>query len=220
MIRVAITLDDVLRAKTHQILKIYQKYVNNDIDLEKINIGSNLQKTLGFKNKKEFTTFLYEDYVFEIFGEASVMTPSLDKKLNLWHLSLNNNDKIEEEIELILCNTMEFGASIGFTHFFLSKIAPKVRETFFPSNSMDIWEKCDILITADEKLLKKVPNNKVCVKIKTPYNKEIKKPNGGEYESLLEFITNKDNLYELFKLLPQKTSFFNKLKSKIINIWK
>ena len=57
---------------------------------------------------------------------------------------------------------------------------------------MDIWEKCDILITADEKLLKKIPNNKVCVKIKTPYNKEIKKPNGGEYESLLEFISDKD----------------------------
>ena len=40
--------------------------------------------------------------MFEIFGEASVMTPSLDKKLNLWHLSLNNDDKIEEEIDYVL----------------------------------------------------------------------------------------------------------------------
>lgn len=219
MIRIAITLDDVLRAKTQQILKIYQKYINNDVDLGKLNMKNNdFQKILKFKNKKEFHTFLYEDYAFEIFGEASVILPSLDKKLNLWHLDLMNDCNIEDEIEVILCNTMEFGSSIGFTHFFLSKIAPKVRETFFPSNSMDIWDRCDILITADNKLIEKTPLNKICVKILTPYNKNIKTPNGGEYNNLLEFIEKNENLYKLIEKL--KKNIFNKLKDKIVKIWK
>ena len=219
MIRIGITLDDVLRSKTQQILKIYQKYINNDIDLDKLNLESNnFQKILKFKNKKDFNTFLYEDYAFEIFGEANVMFPSLDKKFNLWHLDLMNDCNIEDEIEVILCNTMEFGSSIGFTHFFLSKIAPKVRETFFPSNSMDIWDRCDILITADNKLIENTPLNKICVKIITPCNKKIKKPNGGEYNNLLEFIEEKENLYKLINK-PEK-DIFNKLKDKIVKIWK
>lgn len=200
MIKIAFTLDDVFRAKTQQILKIYQKHIDQNFDINKINLSNNnLQKLLSFKNTKDYNTFLYDDYVFEIFGEAPVCSPSLDKKFNLWHVSINNDSSIEEEIEVMFVNPMEFGSSIGFTHFFLSKMAPKVRETFFPSNSNEIWDKCDVLVTADTKLLKNIPQNKVCVKIKTPYNKEIKTPNGGEYDTLNDFINDIDIIQSLVK---------------------
>lgn len=205
MIRIAFTLDDVFRAKTQQILKIYQKHIDQNFDINNINLSNNnLQKLLKFKNTKDFNTFLYDDYVFEIFGEAPVCSPSLDKKFNLWHLSINNDISIEDEIEIIFVNPMEFGSSIGFTHFFLSKMAHKVRETFFPSNSNEIWDRCDILITADMKLLKSVPRDKICVKIETPYNKEIKTPNGGKYDTLDNFFNDKNIIQNLVKKVLDK----------------
>lgn len=195
MIKIAITLDDVLRNKTSQFGKIYKKYINKDIDLSSIDTTTNdLCVSFGFKTKSEYNKFLYEDYAFEIFAEASTVTPSLDKKLNLWHLSLNNHEEIDEELSLSLCNPMEFNASIGFTHFFLSKMATRVRETFFPCQTAEIWDKCDILITADPNLLKCVPQNKVCIKIEQDYNKNISGDNIISFSTLEEFINDKDNL--------------------------
>ena len=84
------------------------------------------------------------------------------KKLNLWHIDLNSDEELEE-VELMLYNPFEFNASIGFTHFFLSKIATRIRETFFPTVSTDIFDKCDVLIT-EPKLLK--TNYKVTLRLK------------------------------------------------------
>lgn len=192
MVKIGITLDDVLRAKTKQFGKIYKKYVDENIDLDSLDISTNdMSKVFNFKTKKEFNKFLYEDYPFEIFGEAETTEKSVDKKLNLWHLSLNDDEDIHTEIELMLCNPMEFNASIGFTYFFLSKIATRVREVYLPKDSMDIWNKCDILITADPKLLNGVPNDKHAIKINTPYNSGIVGENIYSFNSLNEFLDDK-----------------------------
>lgn len=200
MIRIGITLDDVIRAKTAQIGKIYKKYINKNLNVESLDLSTiDYSKVFNFKSKTDYNKFLYEDYAFEIFAEAGMMTPSLDKKLNLWHLSLNDNEEIDEEIELILMNPMEFNASIGYTHFFLSKIATKVRETYFPAQTNNIWDKCDILITADPRLINDVPSNKVCVKINNEYNKCLVNNDGLSFDSLEEFINDKDNLLTVVK---------------------
>jgi hypothetical protein len=191
-IKIGITLDDVLRAKTKQFGKIYKKYIDDKIDLDSLDISTNdMSKVFNFTSKKEFNKFLYEDYPFEIFGEAETTEKGVDKKLNLWHLSLNDDEEIDNEIELMLCNPMEFNASIGFTYFFLSKIATRVREIFLPKDSVDIWEKCDILITADPKLLNGVPTNKYAIKINTPYNSGIVGKNIYSFNSLNEFLDDK-----------------------------
>ena len=122
----------------------------------------------------------------------------IDKKLNLWHIDLNHNEDLEEEIELMLCNPFEFNASIGFTHFFLSKIATRIRETYFPTVSTDIFERCDVLVTADPKLLENKPSNKICIKIITDYNKDIEADY--EYNTFGDFL----NDTEIIKKLTQK----------------
>lgn len=198
MLTIGITLDDVLRAKTLQIGKIYKKYIDNNIDLNSLDFSTdNFTKIFNFRSKTDFIKFLYEDYPFEIFGEASVVEKSLDKELNLWHINLNNDDEIEEEIKLVLMNPREFNASIGYTYFFLSKMATRIREVCLPEDYLDIWDKCDILITADKKLLNEKPSNKISVKIETPYN--VNEVSDYSYVNLLALLKDGNFLRDIVK---------------------
>ena len=197
--RICITLDDVLRAKTMQFGKIYKKYIDQNINLEELDLSSgNLQNIFGFEDKKEYERFLYEDYAFEIFGEAPECDKMLSKTLNLWLLRLEDDDDIAEQgIDLILSNTMEFNQSIGCTHFFLSRIAPRIRKTFFPKDSNEIWDVCDILITADKKLLANKPEGKIVIRINTDYNKNTQCVY--QYDSLMAFLKDDEIINKLFK---------------------
>jgi hypothetical protein len=196
--KIGITLDDVIRAKSKSILKAYNK-MHEDFDVNSVELSTNdFKQILNFKDDTSYYKFLYEDYVFEIFAEAEVTEKMVDKKLNLWHIALNNNEDLEEKIDLILCNPFEFNATIGFTHFFLSKIATRIRETYFPTVSTDIFERCDVLVTADPKLLKNKPSNKKCIKIITDYNKDIEADY--EYNTFGEFLDDT----EIIKKLTQK----------------
>lgn len=194
--RVCITLDDVIRAKTRQFGKMLVKSgLKKEEELPLIDISTNdLCEVFGFKSRSEYNKFLYEDYAFEIFAEAPVMERMLDKKLNLWMLNLKE-DEAFENIEFILANPYEFNASIGFTCFFLSQIATRVREFHFPSDSSDIWKICDVLITADPKLISEKPEGKRVIKINAPYNKDVR--GDVEYDSLTELL-NEENITEVF----------------------
>ena len=196
--KIAISLDDVIRAKSQSILKAYKK-LNEDFEVESVELSNNnFKELLKFDNDSSYYKFLYEDYVFEIFAEAEVTEKMIDKKLNLWHIDLNSTEELEEEVELMLYNPFEFNASIGFTHFFLSKIATRIRETFFPTVSTDIFDKCDVLITAEPKLLKNKPINKVVIKIETEYNKECDAD--FTYKTCGEFLDDKEIINKLIEL--------------------
>ena len=199
MLTIGITLDDVIRAKTLQIGKMYKKYVDENINLEVLDMSTdNLAKIFSFNSKSDFIKFMYEDYPFEIFGEAGMMEKSLDKELNLWHINLNNDDDIDEEIKLVLMNPREFNTSIGYTYFFLSKMATRIREVYLPEDYSEIWDKCDVLITADRKLLNEKPNEKISVKVETTYNTEEK----GDltYDSLSSILKDECFLKQIIEM--------------------
>jgi hypothetical protein len=198
MLTIGITLDDVIRAKTLQIGKIYKKCVDGNINLEALDISTdNFTKIFNFNSKSDFIKFMYEDYPFEIFGEAGMMEKTLDKELNLWHINLNNDDDIDEEIKIILMNPREFNASIGYTYFFLSKMATRIREIYLPEDYSTIWNKCDVLITADRKLLNEKPNNKISIKIETTYNNE--EQSDFTYESLMCLLKDENFLKQIIE---------------------
>jgi len=196
--KLCFTLDDVLRNKTAQIGKIYKKYINPDINLESLDFSTNdYQSIFGFKSKKDFNQFLYEDYGFEIFSEAIACEKTLDKKLNIWLLEQENNDDLENKLEVSISNPKEFNASIGYTFFFLSKMATRIRDVFFPVDSLDIWNRCDVLVTADPYLLNNKPENKTSVKIEKDYNKECE--SDYKYSSLSKFLEDKEIIITLDK---------------------
>ena len=203
MIKICITIDDIIRDKKSKIEEYIKKNINPDFDIAQVDFSSKEApyKLWGFKTPSEYQKFLYEDYAFEIFGSADVAENSIGNKLNLWHIELNDNEEINEELELMLANPMEFNNSIGFTYFFLSKIGTRIREVYLPKNSITIWDKCDVLITSDSNLLEKQPNGKVAVKINRDFNKDIPTPNGGSFDNLGDFIADKNNLLNVIRLL-------------------
>ena len=203
--KICITLDDVLRGKTAQFGKIYKKYIDNDVDLDKIDISSgDLCKVFFNGDSKKYEKFLYEDYAFEIFSEAQPAEKMVDKNLILWHLDVAEDEDIDYDVELMLGNAREFNASIGYTYFFISKMATRIREVYLPKDSLELWEKCDIMVTADPYLLQNKPEGKVSVKIETDYNKDDDADY--TYGSLQKFIDDKDNFKKIMTELHNQSN--------------
>jgi hypothetical protein len=89
-------------------------------------------------------------------------------------------------------STMEYGTSIGNTYFFISKLGTKIREVLLPTDSLTIWDKCDVLITANPDLMEIKPEGKISVKIKTEYNKENNA--NFAFKDFSTFLTNNENI--------------------------
>lgn len=71
-----------------------------------------------------------------------------------------------------------------------------------PSNSEKIWDRCDVLITADPYLLDIKPEGKISVKIETEYNAESDAD--FTFISLTNFMKNNDIIEKIFKIYGSK----------------
>ena len=146
-----------------------------------------------------FNKFKYEDCAFEIYGRAEAMDRTLPADFNLWTQNTMRNFEDENLPEIIIFSPFEMNLSIQSTLSFLARFGIRLREIHFPTDSLTMWDKCDIMITANPKLIQNKPEDKVCIKINAPYNKETK----GTYEfnSMLEVIHDENNT--LVKLIEE-----------------
>ena len=170
--KIAIDLNDVLRAYTRNFAKVFKQEYDHTFDSETIEITTNnLEKVFPFENKTEYNRFVYQDYPFELFGKCDAMTKETPASLTLWTNRIKDIDT-EEPIDVMIVSAMEYGLSIQSSYFFLSKLGCKVREVYFPTDSLTIWDKCDVLVTANPKLLENKPEGKISIKIVADYNSE------------------------------------------------
>jgi hypothetical protein len=194
--RIAIDLNDVVRDFSNNFIRYYVEGYNHEYDLSNFELWSNnLSAVLPFKSDKAYNNFVYNDYAFELFGKCGVCSRNLGTELNEWTEKTLKDIDTNEDIEVLFVSPMEYGLSIGNTLFFLSKIGTKVREVYFPKDSMTIWNKCDVLITANPNLLENKPEGKVSIKIKTDYNNEAE--SDFTYKDLSTFLTNAENTEKL-----------------------
>ena len=204
MKRIAIDINDVLRDYTRQFANMYKKVIDNsfDIQYEKIN-DFNFLNIFPFLDEDGnadmmlFNKFKYEDCSFEIYGRAEAMDRMLPADFNLWTQNTMRNFDDEKIPEIILFSPFEMNLSIQSTLSFLARFGIRTREILFPIDSIKMWDKCDVMITANPNLLEWKPNDKVSIKINAPYNKEAK----GDYEfdSMLDLIHDENNT--LIKLI-------------------
>jgi hypothetical protein len=92
---------------------------------------------------------------------------------------------------------MEYGITIPATYWFISKLGCRAREIYLPVDSMTIWDKCDVLITANPKLLDNKPEGKKSVKIVADYNEECEAD--FTYNNMLDFLSEDGNTEQLTK---------------------
>lgn len=198
MITIGIELNHVVRNINKQIAKYYIKEFNLDTDLDDIDTNSDILRNFAkFKSNYEKNNFLYIDYPYEIFGCAEVMERNLSVKISNWLSEISNIE--DEDIRIVFYSLDEEAISIQSTFFFLSKIGTRVRKIFFPKTIDEVWDECDVVVTArDEFFEKEIPENKKIVLINKPFNENFKDKANMNYNKLSEIISDED--------------FFNKIK--------
>lgn len=168
---IAIDLNDVLRDFTMNFAKYYQRGYNHEFDYDELELWTNDPAVLfPFKSDNAFRKFAYEDFAYELYGACPTCEQRLSAIFEEWVTKTVANIDVDEPIDLIMVSPFEYGLSISSTMFFLSKIACRVRKVFMPVDSSEIWDKCDVLITANPQLLETKPEGKKTIKISKEYN--------------------------------------------------
>lgn len=198
--RIAIDINDVIRNFSVNFFEYYQRDINPDFDESTIDFSEyELNKIFPFESDEAYREFLYEDYHFELYGKCPAVDSNLPARLTDWLMKTITELDIEEDsVEVILVSPMEYALTIQSTYFFLSKIGCRVREVYMPTDSSEIWGRCDALITANPKFLRTKPDGKVTVKMNTKYN--VNEESDFQFDSLMDFISNGDNLIKVLNL--------------------
>ena len=198
MITIGVELNHVVRNINKQIIKYYAKEYAPDVDPDDIDDREDVLKTFAkFDSKYERNNFIFIDYPYEIFGCANTMEKKLAVKITNWLTDISNIE--DEDIRIIFYSMNEEAITIQSTFFFLSKTGTRVRKVIFPKSIEEVWEECDVVITArDEFFEKEIPEGKKVVLINRPFNKDCKDKAFLNYDHLSEIITDEE--------------FFNKLK--------
>ena len=170
--KMAIDINDVVRDYTNQFIKCYQKIVDPSFeitqeeitDFDFFNVFPFLDSN-GNKNKDLYYRFKYEDAAYDLFGRAETTEKRLSSEMTLWLQNTLRNFEYDKIPDILFVSPFEMNLSIQSTLSFLARIGTRVREIYFPTNSLTIWDKCDILITANPNLIENVPKGKIVFKI-------------------------------------------------------
>ena len=200
-IRIGIDLDHVVRDINRQIVKYYQKDIDNSIDLDEVDYSDDvINKVCHFKSKKQMDVFLYDDYPLEVFGHAGQVTRNLSRDLNLWMEKLTNQE--DYDVEIFFFSMKEYNLTIQSSYFFLAKIGSRVRKVVFPKTFEELAEYGDVFITAYEENAKELnKRGKKIIYIDTKFNKGGKKYSNLGYRSFREFLDDEEKLNKIGNII-------------------
>ena len=164
---IGIDIDGVIRAFIDRFAYIYEKEMGIKPLLPVTN--ENLIEHFPFPNgEKELESFIYDEFVLEIFAHAKEIRPNTMFYVN------QLADKIKNMGHELILISKQFGKSKSATLFFLSKIACQVDKIIFVQNSSDKWKHVDIMVDDSSSVLNSKPENKISIKFETAYNKDVK----------------------------------------------
>ena len=191
MVTIGIEINHVLRNINKQLLKYYQRDVDNTLDLDEIDEEDDvLNKYIKFDSKAAKSNFIYVDYPYEIFGCADPMSKNVPTHILSWLKDIE--DMEDEQYRVVYYSLNEENLTIQSTLFFLSKTTTRIREVFFPESIDEVLEKCDVIITANPDVFTKETDKKIVV-IEKEFNKDAaEKTDALKYSSLDELISDKE----------------------------
>jgi hypothetical protein len=71
----------------------------------------------------------------------------------------------------------------------LSKIGARVRKVIFPKNLEEVWDECDVVITANKEVVEaEVPEGKKVILINRLFNEGVKDKAFANYDNLSDII--------------------------------
>lgn len=210
--KIGIELNNIVRDLNKQIIKYYKKDINQSFDDKNVNYNvTNIIDNIDFKSKKAKFEYMYVDYPYEIFGCAPTTHRNLAVTINNWLISLGNKE--DDRYDVKFFSLKEEALSIQSTYYFLSKIGCRVREMFFPKDGVEMWKKCDVIITLNERIIDNKPEGKVVVLINKDDNKNLQGKVDLHYDSLFDLISDTEFINKVRQIEGvKKTSFLQKIK--------
>jgi hypothetical protein len=204
MIKIAIDINDVIRAFTNQYALQYQRTgLDTNFNINKlVYVDDDMYSPFKFDSKEQREKFQYEDYPLEIYASANCIDKNIPGQFNVWINDIEDLEK-KEDVEITVIGGDESHLSIQATLFFLSKNCCRVRNIEFPKSSEEIWKKFDVVVTADPRIINNCPpdEDKYVVQIYTSYNKATYSPCIGLcYKTFIKFLEDKDTWKNLLKL--------------------
>lgn len=201
MITIAIELNHVIRNVNKQLLKYYQRDYHPELETDKIDEKREnvLETYIKFDNKRERNEFIYIDYPYEIFGCAKAMDKNLPRDITSWMEEMTNRE--DEEFRVIYYSLGEEALTIQSSYFFLSKLGTRVREVIFPKAIDELKDKCDVIISSDEKSLTWAKeNDKLPVTILSNGNNEADDDDKFAYATMEDVINDDKFLDKIIEL--------------------
>jgi len=199
---IGVSIDDILRNSIDRFKTSYEDTFELELPdslVFDLTPNSLVEKSL-FKTEFDAMSFLYEQNSLEIFGHAKETYRGVMVDVNELQSKCRDNN------HTILLISKEHGNSIPATLFFLSKTSCKIRNYKFVANDSDVWDHCDLMITANKSILLSKPENKISIKILSDTNRDVK--SDYEYIDLKDLITNQT----MDNLSPQTTNYDNQPK--------
>jgi hypothetical protein len=197
MLTIGIELNHVVRNVNKQILKYYQKGIDPSLDIDELDDRVDvIEKYTKFKSKKEKNNFIYVDYPFEIFASAETSEKKLAVKITNWLSDITNIE--DEDVRIVFYSLNEEALTIQSTFFFLSKIGARVRKVFFPKTVSEVWDECDVVVTANNQMFEEeIPDGKRIVLINREFNEKNKDKAFLNYDNLSNAIDDNNFLKTL-----------------------
>ena len=198
MLTIGVELNHVVRNINKQILKCYAKEFDPSMEWEEMDDKCDVfEKYCKFKSKYEKNNFIYIDYPYEIFGCANTSEKKLAVKITNWLSEITNIE--DEDIRIIFYSLDEDAITIQSSFFFLSKIGARVRKVIFPKTINEVWEECDVVITARNQFFEEeTPEGKKVVLINREFNEQNKEKAFLNYDNLSDVISD-NNFFEKLK---------------------
>lgn len=198
MLTIGVELNHVVRNINKQILKYYAKEFDPSMEWEEMDDKCDVfEKYCKFKSKYEKNNFIYIDYPYEIFGCANTSEKKLAVKITNWLSEITNIE--DEDIRIIFYSLDEDAITIQSSFFFLSKIGARVRKVIFPKTINEVWEECDVVITARNQFFEEeIPDGKKVVLINREFNDQNKEKAFLNYDNLSDVISD-NNFFEKLK---------------------
>ena len=194
MKRIGIEINGVLRDTISKFTQLYEKHMieenEHDGKTFDIDISGNTEELVSaeefeykilsdvtsldlmehfrFNDENELYSFMYEDFVMQIFVHSGSTETFTFNDLNDIYIKYRDTDEL-----LIISD--EIGKSKPSSLFFLSKFGCLLEKIKFYSNSTlnSVWDEVDVLLTSNPNLMVNIPKDKTVVKYKTNYNKDI-----------------------------------------------
>lgn len=190
--RIGIELNDVIRDYTGQFIECFKKQIDSNCEIEVGDVDSfDFYEVFPFDSKLDFQDFKYTDAAYDLNALAPLVDGRLLGLINNWTENILKNLDVEEDPEVIFFSALEIGPTIPATLGFLSDKGFKVRNYYFPIDSSTIYDRCDIVITANPNIINNCPEGKTVIKINMPYNKETECELS--FDSLYDVLTDSDN---------------------------